>query len=184
MPEITLDQLVENLRAETELLFGAAINEWNYIGVEFRDGGPSLLYYYDTGNIAISLSNHVVNDSRQLIFQLAHEVCHLLHPSKSLNNTSESKTTVLNEGISTYFQIKKMEDFFGLGKETIESLKEFNPNYYDAYILVNTLICQDSESIKKLRNKKPRIDELELKDFKILNFKIDDCIKNKLTSTF
>lgn len=184
MIEVTLDTLVDNLRTESEILFGKPLNEWNYLGVEFRDDGPSLLYYPESGNITICLSNHVKTDSRQLIFQLAHEVCHLLYPSKTLSKNSTIKTIVLNEGISTYFQIKKMEDFFELGQATIDSLKELNPNYFEAYVLVNTLITQDPESIKKLRIQKPKVDDLEPNDFKVLDFEISDLIKNKLVADF
>jgi hypothetical protein len=184
MIEVTLDTLVDNLRAESEILFGKPMNDWQYLGVEFRDDGPSLLYYPESGNITICLSNHVKTDGRQLIFQLSHEVCHLLYPSKTLTENSTIRPTVLNEGISTYFQIKKMEDFFELGQATIDSLKVLNPNYFEAYILVNTLIAQDPESIKKLRNQKPRINEIEPNDFNVLNFEISDQIKNRLVAIF
>src|SRR5688572_28203714 len=118
MIQLTLEELVVELREETEFLFGASMSDWKYSGVEFQKDGPYLKYYPMTGQVSICISNRAKTDFQQLLFQLAHEVCHLLHPSKVLATLLSHKTTVLNEGISTYYQVKKMNDFFKLGSET------------------------------------------------------------------
>ncbi len=77
-----------------------------------------------------------------------------------------------------------MNDLFGLGKETIESLKGDDSKYYEAYSLVEKILQKDNNSIKRLRRVKPRIDDLNLDDFNILDFEIDIDMKMKLVSKF
>lgn len=60
------------------------VNQWSYCGIEINDHSPHLAYYPDTNEVAISLSERVKNDDIQLIFQLAHEVCHLLYPTMDI----------------------------------------------------------------------------------------------------
>jgi hypothetical protein len=123
MHEDELLTLCNELRQETELLFGESINDWIFTGIEINDRTPSLMYYPETKSVSISLSKKVTENDLQLIFQLSHEACHLLHPSMELKTLIQNPPLVINEGLSTFYSILKVEDFFNCGEFMIENLR-------------------------------------------------------------
>lgn len=180
----TLEDLLWKLIDDAKSLFGPAINDWQFAGIEFRNGPPSILYYQDKGEMTISLSEHVQNDDLQLIFQLSHEVCHLLHPSKEYPSFRQNKTIVLNEGISTYFSVLKLDEFYNIKDKVVESLRNDNDGYFHAYNLVQQLISLYPDSIKTLREKCPRIDRLTASDFADAKIFISEELMNNLLMPF
>lgn len=179
-----LQQLTNKLIDDAESLYGKSLDDWRFSGIEINDRPPSLKYYPETGDVTISLSKKVINDNLQLIFQLTHEVCHLLHPSLEFPSLYQNQTIVINEGLSTYFSIIKTQEYFKNGDDLIQNLKTYSTNYFDAYNLVKSLLDLDNDSIKKLREIKPRIDRLTIEDFKKANLDVAVDFMNNLLRPF
>jgi hypothetical protein len=184
MTNENLLDLTNKLIDEAETLFGKRICDWNFNGVEYNDRQPSLKYYPETGHVTISLSHKAIDDDMQRIFQLSHEVCHLLHPSQEYPSLLINKTLVINEGVSTYFSILKTHEYFDNSEFIIDNLKTYSNKYYEAYLLVKELLEYDNNSLKALREQNPRIDKLKIDDFDCLKFDLAIEFKKKLVSHF
>lgn len=170
--------------AHAESLFGQSNNDWMYVGVEFYDQNPHLRYYPESGHVTISLSFKALTDELQLIFQLSHEVCHLLHPSRDYPSLENNDTLVINEGISTYFSVLKTDEFFQNKYVLLENLKRYSTSYYYAYLLIEQLLEIDKELIKKIRFYKKKIDKITEEDFEELNFDIPKSLREQLLTVF
>ncbi len=139
---------------EAEYLFGEREKQWYFVGIEFKEDGPYIMYY-PNHKISIVLSNgcsHNFVAFPQLYYQLSHETCHLLYP------TGKADANVLNEGISTYFSKIFLEKEFPNSKYAIEEIQK--SSYFEAYSLVEKLINYDSDAIKKIRKISPNISEV------------------------
>ena len=143
--------------------FGPMCSDWKFRGVEVNDMGPHLRYYPEEREVAISISEKVIGDEFQLHFQLSHEVCHLLYPTMSLNGQFE-KTTVLNEGVSTYFSILAVSQF-DAQQIALSSLQANNLNYFNALSAVSILLQKDQYAIKKLRAIEPQLNRIKTEHF-------------------
>ncbi len=160
--------IAEKLLYDAEQFFGRRINDWKFNNVYVQEKGLHTLYEAD-GNISICISKRVYENEAQLYYQLSHEVCHLLHPSKEYPSMIEHKTLVINEGISTLFSLLICFRKFNIPiEEMIELLKNESYNYYLAYQEITELLNINNDAIKLLRNVKPRIDTLKIEDFKVL----------------
>ena len=179
-----LQGLTQKLILDAENLFGKRIGDWDFYGVEFNDRKPSLKYYIETGHITISLSHKAINDDLQLVFQLSHEICHLLHPSQEYPSLIVNKTLRINEGLSTYYSVLKTDEYFNNKKLLIDNLKNHSKKYYDAYLLVEQLLAYDADAIRNLRLKTARIDKLVETDFDALKIELPQRLKMDLISAF
>ena len=162
--------------------FGLMCSEWDYVGVEINDMKPHLRYYPEDGCVAISLSEKIMDNDVQLHFQLAHEVCHLLYPTMNLNGEREA-TTVLNEGVSTYFSVWAAgrlcsQDYL------IDNLKQHSQNYYRAMISVNELLEKNQQAIKLLRDLEPKLNMLSVQNFKQSKVLASEALVHELLSDF
>ncbi len=92
-----LTTLAEQLLFWAEDLYGPrATTEWTFVGVEINDRPPHIAYYPEAGCVAVSLSPKVLTNVDQLIFQLAHEVGHLLYPTADRRTSTLPPTITLN----------------------------------------------------------------------------------------
>ena len=151
-----------------EEYFGDRDKKWTFIGIEFLNNGP-YIKYYPNNKISIVLlkdCSKTFPDHPQLIFQLAHETCHLLFPTEKLN------TNYLIEGISTYFSKIYQEKKYPESKYAIENIK--NSKYFIAYQLVEKILKNDSYAIKKIRQKKINITNISNIEIKGFNFGLND----------
>jgi hypothetical protein len=178
-----LHDLANKLIDDAENMFGNSIGDWKFSGIEINDRAPCLIYY-PTGEVTISLSKKVIKNNLQLIFQLSHEVCHLLHPSLEYASLYQNKTLVINEGISTFFSIVKTQEYYSDGIFLIDNLKNFATNYYDAYCSVTALLKVDDKAVKKLRAIKPRIDKLVSEDFSKAQLELNERMIMNLIQVF
>ena len=146
-------------------IFGPKCDQWKFEGVFIGDNGPSTMYHFPSkGDISISLSDKILNDDIQSLFQLSHEVCHLLHPSRDCKTDELYDTIVFNEGIATYFQVlitSNIQD----PSDLVDNLKSHNVRYFNAYKLLEQLMEIDSEMVIKIRDIQPRIDLVTEIDF-------------------
>ena len=162
--------------------FGPMCSEWVYVGVEINDMGPHLRYYPEDGYVAISLSEKIKDDEIQLHFQLSHEVCHLLYPTMNLSGEKES-TTVLNEGVSTYFSLWATGRYCSQDL-LIDNLKQHSSNYYRAMLSVHELLEIDQEAIKKLRMYEPKLNRLSFEHFEKSRVSASERLISDLLATF
>jgi len=159
--------LAEQLLSWAEGLFGPRVGTWNYVGVEVNDHPPHLVYYPEEGQFSISLSCKAIDDQFQCVFQLAHEVCHSLYPSADRNTGQIPATTILNEGVSTYFSVLAVAKLFGeeASSVALASLSDHSPGYFNALNLVSQLLEKDTARIRKLREIQPMLNDLLARDF-------------------
>jgi hypothetical protein len=120
-----------------EEMFGERDKSWTFIGIEFRDDGPYIMYY-PKKRISIVLStgcSQLMPNDPQLYYQLSHEVSHLLYP---IYPTKGNEANVLVEGISTYFSKIYLDTLSPYSNYAIENISK--SKYYKAYTLVEKLI--------------------------------------------
>jgi hypothetical protein len=134
--------------SHAESLFGQSNNDWIYGGVEFDDQNPHLRYYPDTGQVTISLSLKALTDHTQFVFQLSHEIGHLLHPSRDYPSLAINNTLVINEGMSTYYSVLKTDEFFQNKGLIIDNIKAHSTEYYKAFMLTEELLQIDKDQLK------------------------------------
>lgn len=183
----SLTARAEELLAWAESLFGPkALTDWTFVGVEFGDQPPHLVYYAAEGWVAISLSPKIFGDSDQFIFQLAHEVAHLLYPTADRQAAKRPPTIILNEGVSTHFSLVALRQLRGeeAYKQALESLRLHHSNYFGALTLVHHLLQSDPEAIKKLRAVQPRLNDTVEQDFQRAGLSIEPEVATALIAVF
>lgn len=150
-----------------ESLFGPRDKDWTYIGLEFKEDGPYIMYY--PGNrISIVLSTGSLNYQLQFLYQLSHEVCHLLYP------TGKADANNLNEGISTYFSRIYQEKHFPHSDYAIEAIKK--TRYFAPYNAVHHLLADDPSFILKLRKINSNISAATYDQIKEVGEALDDDV--------
>ena len=159
------------LIALAEQMFGPMSSPWKFAGVTFRDHPPHLYYFPDTMSVQIALSLRAIGDDLQRDFQLAHEVCHLLYPSVDPHQPNGPKTSVLNEGISTYFSVMVIAADHGdeAAGTVLESLATHSPKYFNAFKVVSALMKRDRGAVKTLRTIQPMINDVVPQDLRAAN---------------
>ncbi|UOE49356.1 hypothetical protein MTO98_33725 [Mucilaginibacter sp. SMC90] len=148
-----------------ECMFGARDKEWTYVGLEFRDNGP-YIYYYPNKRISIVLSTGCINYPLQFIYQLSHEVCHLLYP------TGKADANNLNEGISTFFSKIYQEKHFPESVYAIENIVK--SRYFNAYNIINQIMVDDPRFVFRLREINDDISNITFDQIKEANVDIAD----------
>jgi hypothetical protein len=163
-------------------LYGPQIKGINFKGVYIHDK-PAIIYSAEDFSIFITLSQRCTESDFQLVYQLAHEVCHLLHPTIDPLTGVKDSITVLNEGLSTYFSMLMASEYYSL-EDLIEGTKQYSPNYFEAYLNVKNLLDIDKDIIKKLRAIEPKIDRIKPIHFEEVNKNISQNLVNQVVSLF
>lgn len=161
-----------------EELFGKKNEDWTFIGIEFRQGGP-YIRYYSKNKVSIVLSSdcsRTFPQSPKLYFQLSHETCHILYP------TGKNDANILNEGISTYFSKIFVEKEYPKSKYAINAIEE--SIYYEAFLLVEKLLDLDQDAIKKIRSLNRDISNISIEELKSLGFNLPNKDLMRLTEKF
>lgn len=182
-----LTALAEQLLTLAEDLYGPrATTGWTFVGVEINDRPPYLAYYPERGWVAISLSTKILNNADQCLFQLAHEVGHLLYPTADRRTSTLPPTITLNEGVSTHFSLVALQTFRGdeAYRNAHESLRLHSPNYFAALHLVNRLLEADSGAVKKLRGVRPMLNNAVEDDFNTAGLDVDPALLAGLVAVF
>lgn len=138
----SLTTLLSTMLLEAEKLFGPRDMTFTPVGIEFYGDRPFVWYPGDAKHISIILTDSARNDPNQAIFQLAHEVVHLLSPNGG------GSAPVVEEGLSAIFQQRASENY-GLGLHIVS-----NP-YIEAARLANELLKVQSDIIIRLREQEP-----------------------------
>jgi hypothetical protein len=176
-----LDDYCGKLRKIAEGMFGPARGDWTLGAVRIGDFGPCTIYLPEVREIEIQLSPRAEDDLLQTTYQLAHEVCHTLHPSRDAETMIAEATSVLNEGISTWFSCLICDEL-GWGEEARASTSR--TRYAEPMKLVATLMEIDSGSVRKLRAFQPYIDRLSPLDFHNSGLIVPHDLAHSLTRPF
>ncbi len=173
--------LAQALR-EAELRYGERDHSWTILGVEFSAGNqPQIWYPYSDKNekyIIVQLTKKASCDDKEALFQLSHEVIHLLSPIGG-----EAKSTTFEEGLAAYFSIQFLKkngfdvtvDYFG------------TEGYKEAYNAVVALYDaeQDVDSkIEMLRLENPNLSQVTKEQFMQAFINIDESLAERLASPF
>ncbi len=127
--------------AENE--YGERDKSWTILGVEFTDEKqPSNWHPFDSKrkNIIIQLTKDAANDEKRALFQLSHEVFHVLSP------TGKRDSTYLEEGLATYFSIQASR------KAGIRISPAYiaSPRYRQAYRMIETLYKKHPDASERI----------------------------------
>jgi hypothetical protein len=134
--------------AEAEKRFGSRDPTFFYAGHEFIDGNPCTWYPGDRCHIVIQLGKECLTDFNRAIYQLSHEVIHLLAP------TGGEPANNLEEGLATWFS----EDY--CRRATGQTIEAGLPCYQRASDLVQKMLEEDSACIRLMRQEEPRISRI------------------------
>lgn len=143
----SLTRRLGTLLEKAEALFGPRDKTFTLLGIEFHEG-PNRLNYpnVERDQIVIELSMEATRNRDQALFQLAHETVHILAP------VNVGATTVLEEGLATYFSLTA-PDFANpsYAQRSEESLTgKFQP-YRDALDDVRALLFMDPTVVSRIR---------------------------------
>jgi hypothetical protein len=149
---------------EAEGIYGQRTNDFIYGGVELNELGPPKIWYPYGKFVVIQVSYPSVFFLPQAIFQISHEVIHVLSPN------GKETTNNLEEGLATYFSKIITDRDSGDPNYAINSI---NPTkYLVPYTLVSDLFIAQPNAIAELRKVQPVIDRITQEDFKKANINI------------
>ncbi len=131
---------------DAEQHYGKRDHSWTLLGIEFSsDQQPKVWYPYSQDNekfIIIQLTQKAYCQEKIAIYQIAHEVIHLLSPLGA-----GQKSNVLEEGLATYFAIQQLE------KHHYSQSEDFIASRYyrNAYHVVRQLYALYPDTDQKIR---------------------------------
>jgi hypothetical protein len=134
--------LLGTLLADAEIMFGPRDMSYTPLGIEFYGDRPFVWYPGDRKHVSIILTDRARSDTNRAIFQLAHEVIHLLAPTGGAN------APVVEEGLAALYQQRASEKYD-------LDMRLVSEPYLAASELTNQLLKRDSGIIKRLRTIEP-----------------------------
>ena len=146
-------------------LFGPKI-DYQYLGLFYHNFPPRVVMHdYDVFSglysYKIQLCGQAINDRTDGIFQLSHEVVHLLSPVEQVDG---NEVNYLEEGMATYFSKLITERDTG-NFEFCQAAIAKHANYTRAFELYNELAAIDQFAVKKVRDITPVIGAIHPDDF-------------------
>lgn len=146
--------------------------DWTPLGVEFCVDGPQTWFPGNCENIVIQLSNESASEPHRAIYQLAHEVVHLLAPFRG------RVAPVIEEGLATVFSEDILSEEFGIQNYTDMA------SYIGAAARVRDLLLLDSDAIRKLRLIEPTFKLMDHKTFGAAGLDVPLDLANILVQDF
>lgn len=160
------EEMLINFRAEAEKLFGRRTKyQLDPIGYRNEDTPETTMLLNDPlyGGITFKvwLNECVLTNLKECIFQLSHEVVHLLSP---VEQSEGNEVNYLEEGMAVYLSKRITE----------RECKDYNycnaaiaklPAYYQAYMRYMSLVEIDPKAIAKVRKYQTVIGSLQYDDF-------------------
>lgn len=182
---------LEKLRAAwlpaVEFLFGDAVHGAKFDGFKVRDdiSKPSAVFEHadEPYRYSIQMPAKIFTND---VMMLADVMQELVRGQFPLGYNAKS-TSVLCEGAAVFGAITAIKQVFG--DEAVDSylnaLREQAFPYYDAFSYTSVLLAEDPQAIKKLREMKPFLYQVEKADFDAAGVaEIDRKIKDLLLLTF
>jgi hypothetical protein len=152
-----LEVRVEPLLCAAESLFGPREPGWVFKGISFTSDGPNTFFPLGGPFVSIQLSQSAEGDWERALYQLAHEVVHLLAP-----HVPPPSTILLEEGVAVWFSLQAPglpRHYRRKAKRHIETKPE-SKSYCDALGLFNSLVAIEPSAITTLREAQPRFFEM------------------------
>lgn len=170
--------------AEAEKMFGPK-TDYVYLGLYYHNYRPRTVLHdkdFFTGEsfYKIELQGIVIDDRKEGIFQLSHEVVHLLSP---VEQDEGNEVNYLEEGMATYFSKIITERDTGDYDYCNSAFLNY-PKYQEAYNLYNSLIEIDPNAVKKLRAINPVIGSIKPNDFVNAGLNVKEELINALLNKF
>jgi hypothetical protein len=139
----TLTTLLGRFLLELETTCGQRDREYTLLGVEFCEGGPFIWYPFNCGYVSIMLSDGAQQNLSCALFEMAHEVVHVLSPSGT------ATAPVVEEGLATHYSHMISERFALNQRSRIAS-------YLKAEQALRALLNADDKALWKLRQSRPK----------------------------
>lgn len=175
--------LLEQYLTEAQDVFGPK-TEYNFGRLDYHNQRPMvilsermLMEDFKKG-FDLYLKSQALLDRKDGIFQLAHEVVHLLSPVEQ----DEDEVNYLEEGMAVYFSKMITERETG-DSEYCDKALEKQENYKRAYDLYCKLIEIDPYAVKKVRQKEPVIGALQPNHFMEIGI-LDEALLEALLAKF
>ena len=158
----TITSRLSEILHNAEKRYGKRDPSWTLLGVEFTHSAqPNVWYpFINQGrkHLIIQLPKAVSTHEKKALYQLSHEVIHLLSPSGGKNSS------VFEEGLATYFAIKNMQALqYDIDEHYIAGKK-----YKKAYKLIDTLyknFPNTDNRIKVLRTQTKKLRDITPEQF-------------------
>lgn len=180
----TLTSRLAQALKEAEKRYGERDKKWTILGVEFTaNKQPQIWYPYSGDNenfIIVQLSQNASCNDKEALFQLSHEVVHLLSPAGG-----NVKSTVLEEGVATYFSIQYLKkQGFDVSEDYISTAK-----YKDAYTAVEALYktygeAEANQFIEQFRLEYPTLSSISKQQIMDVIPNIDESLAERLATVF
>ena len=142
----TLTTLLGSFLREAELRYGPRDRNWTPLGIEFCGNVPQIWYPGDCQHVSIMLTESARKEPARAIFQLAHEVVHLLAP------LSKKGAVVFEEGLATLFSHDMCRQY-GI------TITSNGIAYLEAEALIRQFIAISPDGVRKIRLEKPSFNE-------------------------
>lgn len=163
---------------ELETTYGRRTGVLPYGGVELIPSGRPNVWYPFEAYIVARLHDSVLNSLPQAIFQLSHEMVHVLCDG------GPHKTAIqLEEGFAVWFSKLATDRDSGYPNYADVSIAA-DVTYQGAFNLVTQLLGIDSDAIKKLRGVQPKLGSVSAADFKSAGLVVPDTLVSDLLAPF
>jgi hypothetical protein len=171
--------------AEAEEMFGPK-TDYNFIGIFYHNFPPRMIHHstdFLSGEryFKIELCGKTINDKKGGIFELSHEIVHLLSPVEQKED--EDLANYLEEGMAVYFSKLITERETG-DLEFCDVAIAKDAKYLKAYELYLALIEIDKDAVKKLRDVTSVVAYIKPEDFVSAKLDVPDQLITDLLTKF
>ena len=178
------EELLEKYLAEAEKLFGRKTKyERRPLQYKEKDAPETQYYMGDVVNpdcAVVWLSDFALTDRNSGIFQLSHEVVHLLSPVEQADG---NEVNYLEEGMAVYLSKRiterELNDYHFCNRAITT-----HQHYYDAYMRYMSLTDIDKSAVKKIRRVRKIIGSVQPDDFKKANLDVPERLIEALLGKF
>jgi len=147
------------LLSKAETMFGLRDTRFQFLGIRFEDDGPCIRFdAHSSFGIHIALKSIAAADEHMAIYQLAHEVIHLLAPERS------PPAFMIEEGLAVWFSIHGPDyPDPSYRQKCIEYVRTNSDakNYRDALAIYEEIKEIEPEAIMKLRKKRANFFDMD-----------------------
>jgi hypothetical protein len=155
----TLASRMGRMLAEAEEEFGPRDPAYTPLGVEFEETGPRVWYPGSRKHVIIQLSTQCLTEPDRAMYQLAHEVVHLIAP------TGGEQANNLEEGLATDFAVRFMQrefkqDWAPRPPQKGEKPKNTSERYAAARTAAAALLAIKPDAVKVIREKQPSLSKV------------------------
>jgi hypothetical protein len=174
----TLTTYFGQMLSEAEELYGRRDLNWTPIGVEFfASTVPHIWFPGNRNHIAIRLTLSALNDLNEALWQLAHEVVHIIGP------VERGKANNLEEGVATRFALN-VSHYTDKSRVPLFRQKLEQTPYHSALQDCEALLQMDPDIIKKLRKQQPYLSRMTAKQLLDVLPNCDPTLAGRLTGRF